>query len=518
MIQITNLEHRLPNSWAPKTKAQLAALHCPAEFLLFGGAAGSLKSTTMLVAFAQQIDNPRERCIIFRKSYPEIRFLMDRSIELYTQMGATLKDFNKTEKIWHFPSGATIEFKYIARDGDVYKYQGPEFTKMGFDESTHFLQEQMRYLVNSRGRSKDPSLKQQVFCATNPGGIGHGYHKHVFIGPKCTHCLKKPLPGTRIPGKIYTDAKWLDGIDVGLTTCFIPGLVTDHDLYGKAGEHYVKRLKGLSTAMMKALLEGCWEAFEGQYFDVWTPDIHVIKADRLDELVKPWWPHWTATDYGFAHAASSHLFCKSDTGRIYVRKEDVAHRVNAENYARGLKGLWWDRYKPVASYLSPDAFKVDGSDDEDLSRAQRMTQASDIGFERAFNARVAGWSMCYDLLKETALSPGDDAPGGMQISDECELLLKAIPTRIHNESPNPSRKEQKEDIKKTTDDEDDAADDWRYGVATHIIQGEKSLEQRVAERVTSHDPTSAMIQRLMAMQEFKQSSGPVNMYPRGRTR
>src|SRR5688572_12485635 len=146
MIQITNLEHRLPNNWTPQTKAQLAALHCPAEFLLMGGAAGSLKSSTLLVAAGQQIDSPRYHAVIFRKSYPEIAFLMRRSVEMYTQMGATLRDFNQTNKSWNWPSGATIEFKYIARDSDVFKYQGQEYAFQGFDESTHFQQEQARYL------------------------------------------------------------------------------------------------------------------------------------------------------------------------------------------------------------------------------------------------------------------------------------------------------------------------------------------------------------------------------------
>lgn len=484
--------------------------------MLFGGAAGALKSSTLLVSAAQQIDNPRYNAVIFRKSYPEIEFLMDRSMDMYPSMGASLKDFNRTKKIWKFPSGAIIEFKYIAREADVHKYQGKEFSFMGFDESTHFSESQARYLINSRGRSTDPSIKQQVFFATNPGSCGHSFHKHIFIGPKCAHCLKAPLPGTRIPGKIYRDATWLDDVPIGLSTCFIPGLVTDHDLFGKAGEHYVKKLKGLSHAMMLALLEGCWEAFEGQYFDVWTPEVHVIKSADLEAQVKPWWPHWVSTDYGFRHAAVSYLFCKSDLGRIYVRKEYIDHRVSAAVYAQGLKGMWWERYKPRTAYLSPDAFNVTGADEEDFSRADRMNQASGIGFERAFNARVPGWSMCYDLLRETIDYP--EGNGGLQVSDECEGLLAAIPTRFHDEQTNASRKEKAEDIRKTSDDDDDCADSFRYGIASHIIQGEKSIEQRVSEKVTSHDPTTAMIQRLLAIEEFKSAQGSTKMYPRGRTR
>jgi len=506
----------------------MAALQCPAEFLLFGGAAGSLKSTTMLVAAAQQIDNPRYKAIIFRKSFPEIEFLMDRSIELYTNMGFSLQDFNQSKKIWRASSGAKVEFKFIAKDKDIYKYQGPEYQFMGFDESTQFPQEHVRYLVNSRGRSTDPSIKQQVFMATNPGNVGHSWHKHMFIGPRCIHCLKSPINGMRVPGKVYQDAKWLDGVPVGLTTCFIPGKVTDHDLYGKAGEAYAKKLKGLTKSMMKALLEGCWEAFEGMYFDVFSQERHVVPHETIRRLYDRYWGSWVGTDYGFAHAGVSYLCHRSPTGRIYIADEYVAHRQKASEYAATTQNLW-GQYKPQVWYLSPDTFECDG--DEDFSRAQQMSERTGLVYTPAYNDRIGGWTLCYSLLDDTC--PMDGLPANltpeqlqdyqapkMLISDRCELLIKAIPTRIHDDGATDGGKSKHrlEDVKKTTEDEDDAVDGWRYSVASHVDIRQKSLTERIQEKMTAKDPTSAMIQRLIVEKEFEKASRPVHYDRRSRTK
>ncbi|MGH9526097.1 MAG: hypothetical protein ACRD2F_05440, partial [Terriglobales bacterium] len=55
--------------------------------LLFGGAAGSLKSETLLVDAAREHAHPGLRAILFRRSYPELeKTLIRRSRELYAAM------------------------------------------------------------------------------------------------------------------------------------------------------------------------------------------------------------------------------------------------------------------------------------------------------------------------------------------------------------------------------------------------------------------------------------------------
>src|SRR6185437_4515038 len=99
-------------------------------------------------------------------------------------------------------------------------------------------------------------------CGTNPGGPGHDYHQHVWLGGVCPHCE----PSVRRPGITYKDATWLsDRKPIDMTTQFIFGRWDPHGLL----PDYDRQLRMQQGGIAKALLEGCWRSFEGQYFDIW---------------------------------------------------------------------------------------------------------------------------------------------------------------------------------------------------------------------------------------------------------
>lgn len=104
--------------WNPATRAQRQALDCPADILLLGGAAGSLKTTTLLADLIQEYDNSRMNSYFYRKSYPELEDVIPRAHEIFAQMGAT---FNSTERLFRFPSGAKVRFRCIQGPKDLYR-------------------------------------------------------------------------------------------------------------------------------------------------------------------------------------------------------------------------------------------------------------------------------------------------------------------------------------------------------------------------------------------------------------
>jgi hypothetical protein len=307
--------------WLPKTRAQWEALQSPADILLFGGAAGSLKSATILMDAVREFRNPNLMGVVFRESYPNLQDLIKKAYSLYSGY-PYFGEYNKTEKIWRFPSNAReladpanieavarklieptyvdgrcaqIMFRYMASDDDVYNYQSFEFSFIAFDESTHHSEFQIQYLL-SRLRSTDHTLKLRMRLGTNPGGPGHDFHLKVFLGA-CPHC--HPVSnGTRQPFKLYGDACWSDGSplstrgDDGVlqekTTQFIPGNVSDHELFGKGNENYKANLRLQRPATAKALLDGCWSIFEGQYFNCWEENRgYVVAADGTRTVPQP---------------------------------------------------------------------------------------------------------------------------------------------------------------------------------------------------------------------------------------
>jgi len=478
----------VPN-WSPRSAAQAAALSCPAQMLLFGGAAGSLKSETMLIDAVLERDNPRLRAILFRRSFPELeKSLIRRSRELYPGFGAV---YNEQKKRWRFPSGALVEFGYCESEKDMYAYQGAQYSFLGFDESTHFVELTVRYLT-SRLRSTDPTLFLRLRLGTNPGNVGHVWHRNLFQGPKCTHC--EVLPGAgRLPNELYTDARWpSDGQPVRKSTCFIPGRIHDHSLLGSG---YLDTLAALPGSYRKALLEGCWAAFEGQFFDTWDAGRMVVPRSEIEDQL--WWPCWVGADYGFnVSQAAAYLLTRSapsavhPAGRTYVISEYTARHETAVDFARSLWTCFATRdsanseRRVQAWYLSPDAWSQRG---DGRTLADQMAAASRIAFEPASNDRVGGAMLLYTQLDS----------GELVIADSCRQLIEALPTRVHD----PHRPD---DILKVAGDPlDDCVDALRYGVYSWFGPARKPEAAALEQAMTSADPTVAMLQRRLAEERLK---------------
>lgn len=103
---------------------------------------------------------------------------------------------------WRFPSGASLQFGYLEKENDKYRYQSAEFQYIGFDELTQFTELQYRYLFSRLRRLEGSEVPLRMRSATNPGGIGHEWVKRRFIGRK-----DKPV---REANRLFISAKLAD--------------------------------------------------------------------------------------------------------------------------------------------------------------------------------------------------------------------------------------------------------------------------------------------------------------------
>ncbi len=184
MMRVTIFE----NEYIPHdpTVKQAEFLLCQEKEALYGGAAGGGKSDALLMAALQYVKVPQYAAIIFRRTYKDLALpgaLMDRA---HSWLDTTDAKWSENNKTWHFPSGATLTFAYLATENDKYNYQGSEYQFVGFDELTQFEESQYRYLFSRLRRLSGSRVPLRARVASNPGGRGHEWVRQRYLveGPE----------------------------------------------------------------------------------------------------------------------------------------------------------------------------------------------------------------------------------------------------------------------------------------------------------------------------------------------
>ena len=290
--------------FAPNEGPQTEFLAAAETDVLYGGAAGGGKSYAMLVDPLRYAHRAAHRALIIRRSMPELRELIDKSRELYPKAFPGCK-YREVEKLWNFPIGAKIEFGFLERDADVYRYQGQAYSWIGFDEITHLPTEFSWNYLASRLRTTDSEITPYMRCTANPGGVGAHWVKNRYIQPS-------------EPDKSFV------GKD-GLTRKFIPARLEDNPFLATDGR-YEQMLKALPPTQRKQLLEGNWDVNEGAAFTEFSIEEHVIPPFEIPIH----WDRVKGIDYGYA----------SESACIWatIDPSDGTLIVYRELYKKGLTG------------------------------------------------------------------------------------------------------------------------------------------------------------------------------------
>ena len=274
-----------------------------AKYRLFGGAAGPGKTTALLwEAIRKANEVPGCDTLLLRRTYPELESSLLAQFRRDVPRCA-YKKFNESKYVVTWKNGSTTRFGYCRNENDVYRYQGAEFLFIGVDELTHFTLKQWQFL-SSRNRcpsKKDIYGRRPRPCmagATNPGNIGHAWVKALWVD-------KAPPPG-------FEQAALYDPRDYD----FIRARLADNPIYANDAE-YRKTLAALPEHLRKAFLEGDWNVFAGQYFDIFDYGRHTARPEEI--RLEPWYPRWISVDWGFQHNSAVYWHCAvpaSDVARV----------------------------------------------------------------------------------------------------------------------------------------------------------------------------------------------------------
>lgn len=435
-------------AWAPQPGPQTEAIMADwCDELFYGGAAGGGKSDFLLGDFLQDVPTYASHWqgILFRRTYNELEELIRRSREIYVATGAA---WHEQAKTWTWPNGALLRMRYIERDFDATRYQGHQYTWIGWDELTQWPSDYGYRFLRGRLRSAHDVPTKRIRAAANPGGVGHHWVKAYFVDP---------APGGYTP---------IEDSVVKAKRMFIPARLRDNKILLNADPGYGDRLRGLaSDAMVRAWLEGDWTVIEGAYFDCWRYDKHVIEAFEVPSS----WARFRSMDWGSAkpfsvgwwaivtddYRAGERLLPR---GALVRYREwygaaglNVGLKLTAEQVGAGIV----DRERETLRYavLDPACFREDGGP----SIAERINRVL-LGskrrpFHEADNSRVpqrgsmGGW----DQLR-ARLVGSDGLPMIYCFSSHGDSI-RTIPALQHD----PARMEDVD-----TESEDHAADEWRY--------------------------------------------------------
>lgn len=381
-------------NWSITTR-QESFIKADADEVLFGGAAGGGKSYGQIVdAFLYALKHPGSKQIIFRRTFPELdKSIIRTALDLYPN---TIFKYNSSTHTGKFINGSILDFGYCDSEKDVYKYQSAEFDVIRFDELTHFTEDIYIYLISRlRGANDFP---KSVKSSTNPGGVGHTWVKERFIDIGAPDEVHEFDTGTRV---------------------FIPSKVQDNCFLMEKDKNYVKRLENLDEKNKKALLYGDWDIFDGQFFEEFNRDIHVVKPFEIPAE----WRRYRTFDYGLDSFSVLWIAINSLNECFVYREYSEPNKIISEGTKDVLELTGVEQIH--STYAPPDMWSR--SQESGKSRADLFRQSGLI-LIKSDNNRISGWACIKEMLKKNA-----DGDVKLHIFNTCTELIKCIASIQHDE-------------------------------------------------------------------------------------
>lgn len=235
------------------------------KFVAYGGARGGGKSWALRRKLTLMcIKYKGLSALLIRRSYPELRENHIRP--LLTELHG-IASYNETQKTFTFANGSRIKLGYLETENDVQRYQGSEFDVIAIDEATQLSEYQYRALTACMRGTTGHVKRMYLTC--NPGGIGHGWVKRLFI-----------------------DREYV-GSERAEDYSFVQAFVYDNKELLRQNPDYVKQLEALPSDMRDAWLYGKWDIFSGQFFSEFDEQVHTGEFELPEPVVR-----YAAIDYG----------------------------------------------------------------------------------------------------------------------------------------------------------------------------------------------------------------------------
>lgn len=464
--------------WQPQAGPQHCLFDATTPEVFFGGSRGGGKTDGVLGKWAAKDEDYGEHfsAMMFRRTTVSSTDAIDRSKQIFGPLGGR---FNESKLIWRMPNGGKVGFGYLDSVDDAAEYQGRNLTDAWIEEAGQYPSPDPIFRLFGALRSS-ASVPVQMVLTGNPGGPGQGWIRdryEMVPFPTRPRILVKPLP---------------DGTSHRVMV--IPSRLTDNRILMLTDPAYASRLQLVGNpALVRAWLDGDWNAIEGAYFQEWSEAKHVIPPFVIPRE----WLRFRAMDWGSASPACAHWYAvvsddyELPDGKVLPRGALVLYR---EWYVAQKVGENWvglklsneklgagiiDREKgETIAYgvLDPSAFHEAGGPSyyEQMRRGVKDANGNYIGprFREADNTRIPkkgspGWMAVRSRLS------GDEIRPMLFVFSTAVALIRTLPMLQHD----PDRPE---DL--LTTQEDHAADTLRYACLSRPYVATKREDDKAKDR------------------------------------
>lgn len=473
-----------PVLWHPMPGSQSLYMSCPVTEVLYEGTRGPGKTDALLMSFAQHVGKWGKEWvgIIFRRTYPELDDVINKSLKWFTQMFPHAR-YNRGEHFWEWPSGERLMFRHMKVPEDYNSYHGHSYPFIGFEELTTWPSPDCYVQMLSTCRSTVPDMPRMIRATTNPYGPGHNWVKARW---------RLPLPPGETVGPVITGEKLvLNGrpvLDAQGQPIILPprvairGRLEENFLLHDADPNYVAMISASARNAMqlKAWLEGSWDIVSGGMFDdVWDPHVHLVPPFQVPKS----WRMDRSFDWGSSKPFSVGWWAESDGTNLTIplgKEPLVIPTVRGDLFRIGEwygwcgepdKGLYMVDWEIAEGVLDrevkqwPHRKILPGPADTSIfdhvnnhSIADGMA-AKGVYWDRAdksSGSRINGWEAIRSRLKNSL--PRDGLPRehpGLYVCSNCDQFLRTFPVL-------PRSDKNLDDV--DTEAEDHLADEVRYKI------------------------------------------------------
>ena len=394
----------------------------------------------------------------FRQTYPELEEVFIQQMKRRFPDNVFKYKYRDKHKTAFFPNGSRIIFKSCETEADVKKAQGAEYQFLIIDEAPNWDIITIQKLMGSCRNARLSDFSPTVLMTGNPGGISDQWFIDHFVQPNYDKWA---------PGELKNKERYM----------FIPAKVGDNPSLDAS---YIDMLESLPEALRDAWLHGVWGVFEGQFFEMWNQNVHVIPQFKIPDT----WHVRGGFDLGYSEAHPSVGLWGAqdpDSGRVYVFQEYVGSGA-VETHARPMAEMCGALGQSHVVYADPSMWdETRKLRDSDESPA-RMFLSAGVPIMPANNSRVNGWRIVKSWLNYTT-----SKEPMLYVMDSCPQLITTLPKLRYAKAGKNSR----EDL--DTKMCDDATDALRYMMVSgfgypgdnDLDPTERTLVQDIRSKVQS---------------------------------